>query len=59
MSIWDRMRADRRAHLIGQFALIAFLVVPIAVGAALGWAAAAAIYLLVIAFAVSVAITVR
>jgi hypothetical protein len=53
------MRADRRAHLIGQFALIAFLVVPIAVGAALGWAAAAAIYLLVIAFAVSVAITVR
>jgi hypothetical protein len=55
MNVFDRLRADQRAHSLGEWALLLFLVVPLAAGVLLGWFAAVAIYGLVWAFAAIVA----
>jgi hypothetical protein len=59
LDVWERMRADERADTIGMIALIAFLVVPIALGALFGWVFAALAYAAVFIFAVVVVVTAR
>jgi hypothetical protein len=55
MNVFDRMRADQRAQSIGEWALLLFLVVPLAAAAVFGWIAAAVIYAAIWGFAVTVA----